>query len=377
METQKTPGGNRGRTTNYQNHRNNSNFRDERQGDTSEVKAAMSGRWLDALPRIAPSLAHAVARFPRHVPCPIHGGKDGLRLYGDASQTGGGVCNTCGVFPDGIAAIMWANGWDFPTTMDALCDFLGWTHRTGKQTMPRVHATQAQESAAPTPDLKAWQRIQTIAEGVVPLTDPAAEPARLYLYQRGIGKIMDDLPDSSVIGFHQGLMYWHERRHIGDYPALVARVQRIDGATIGLHCTYLSDDGSKADVPGVKKLTPKLWYGAYTGAAVRLYPLGGDTLHLTEGVETALAVRLGTGGPVWACLTAGVMENVQLPREARNICIWADLDASGAGQRAAHTLADHLASEDRTVRILTPPGLIPEGAKGLDWLDILTQWGRT
>jgi putative DNA primase/helicase len=344
--------------------------------DAEHVKSAMPGRWLDALQRIAPILAPAVAKIPRHVPCPIHGGCDGLRLYGDAHETGGGVCNTCGPRHDGIALIMWANSWDFQTTLQALCDYLGWIRNDGGATLPQAQARVQTMEPAPTPNLKAWGRIKQIAANIVALDHSSAKPAQLYMNQRGIGHVTHDPPDPSVVGFHPSLPYWHEGRHVGRYPAIVARVQRIDGATMGLHCTYLSDDGAKAEVPEVKKLTPALWRGAYVGAAARLYQVDGDALHVTEGIETAFAVRLGSGGPVWAGLAAGALEAVQLPRGVRNVYIWADLDVSGTGQKAAHALADRLTDEGRSVRVILPPGAIPEGAKSLDWLDVWTQRGR-
>ena len=52
------------------------------------------GRWLDILSGLAPDLRPAVEKRGRHVPCPVHGGKDGFRLFRDADQTGGGICNT-------------------------------------------------------------------------------------------------------------------------------------------------------------------------------------------------------------------------------------------------------------------------------------------
>ena len=53
------------------------------------------GRWLDIFRAFAPALDDACLRVGRHVPCPVHGGKDGFRLFEDAAETGGGICNTC------------------------------------------------------------------------------------------------------------------------------------------------------------------------------------------------------------------------------------------------------------------------------------------
>ena len=204
------------------------------------------------------------------------------------------------------------------------------------------------------------------------MSDQIAKPYRQYLENRGLGAILNDLPDPATIGFHPGLEYWLDRQLVGVFPAQVARVQNLDGATVSLHRTYLAPGGQKANVPEPKKLMPPVYRGATQGAAIRLYPAM-ETLSVAEGLETALAVRLGTGQPVWATGTANGMATLQLPSEIRIVNVWADLDLSGTGQRSAATLAQRLAREGRIVRILTPPGAIPDGAKSLDWLDI---WNR-
>ncbi|MBF0583605.1 MAG: toprim domain-containing protein [Magnetococcales bacterium] len=220
-------------------------------------------------------------------------------------------------------------------------------------------------------DSKAWDRIQAVAQGVVPLTDPIAEPGRLYIANRGLGGTLADLPDPAVFGFHSGLEYRDDnRRLVGVFPGVVGRVQRLDGATVCLHRTYLATDGRKADVPGsAKKMMPPIYQGATQGSAIRLFPAR-DVIGVTEGLETAFAVRLGTKMPVWATGTAGGMAVLQLPIEIRTVNIWADKDRSGTGQRAAESLAQRLVKEGRIVRIMTPPGAIPDGSKSLDWLDV-------
>ena|GEM_PF-3875092 len=65
--------------------------------DADQVRQHSRGHWLAILSRLAPELAPAIQRLGRHVPCPVHGGKDGFRLFRDAPETGGGICNSCGV----------------------------------------------------------------------------------------------------------------------------------------------------------------------------------------------------------------------------------------------------------------------------------------
>ena len=64
------------------------------------------------------------------------------------------------------------------------------------------------------------------------------------------------------------------------------------------------------------------------GAAVRLFEPG-DELAIAEGIETALAVHLGTGKPVWAALSCGNLEKLWIPDSVARVCIYADNDADG------------------------------------------------
>lgn len=71
------------------------------------------GLWPKIIPFLAPSLGKAVASRPYHVPCPVHGGTDGLRCFDDFAETGGMICNTCGPFPNGFLVLAWVL--DLPT----------------------------------------------------------------------------------------------------------------------------------------------------------------------------------------------------------------------------------------------------------------------
>ena len=97
----------------------------EKHIEAREVRQQAAGRWLDLLGALAPALEPALSRVGRHVPCPVHGGTDGFRLFRDADLTGGGVCNTCGTFPDGFALLMWVNRWTFPEALWAVAQALG------------------------------------------------------------------------------------------------------------------------------------------------------------------------------------------------------------------------------------------------------------
>jgi putative DNA primase/helicase len=127
-----------------------------------------------------------------------------------------------------------------------------------------------------------------------------------------------------------------------------------------LHRTYLTPDGHKAPVPTPKKLMSPALPGATRGAAIRLLPAGA-TLAVSEGIETALAVHLGTGLPVWATICAQGMAALVVPDTVRLVVIGADHDAPGL--QAAKALARRMLAEGRRVKIVTPD------TPGADWAD--------
>lgn len=97
---------------------------------TDEVKQAVAGRWLEILDTVAPELQEAIDRAPRHVLCPIHGGKGDFRLFNDVAQTGGGGCNSpacIGMHRDGFALLQEITRKSFTEVRDEIGDLLGLT----------------------------------------------------------------------------------------------------------------------------------------------------------------------------------------------------------------------------------------------------------
>lgn len=90
----------------------------------TDVKIAAKGNWLTIITALTSDMDKAVKQIGKHVSCPVHGGKDGFRLFKDADNTGGGICNTCGAKSTGFDLIMWINDWDFKTCLKAIGDYL-------------------------------------------------------------------------------------------------------------------------------------------------------------------------------------------------------------------------------------------------------------
>ena len=205
----------------------------------------------------------------------------------------------------------------------------------------------------------------------LPLTHPDAEPARRYFKHRDIGAILEDLPGN--IRFHPRLSY-HNGQGVTHHPAIIARIQNTAGELVGVHRTYLTPDGRKADVPEPKKT---LGRPLPPGMAIRLYPhLPGHPIAIAEGLETALAVRIGCDwiaqtANVWCVVHADGMTKFEPPPGVSRLDIWADRDKSRAGEIAADALRQRL---EIPARVLMPPDL--GRGKGTDWLDAMAYDGR-
>ena len=131
-----------------------------------------------------------------------------------------------------------------------------------------------------------------------------------------------------MVRYHPRLPYRHEDQTFTYHPAMVARVDDPHGELATLHRTCLALDGHKANVPTPKKLMSPAVPGATNGGAIRLYAAE-ETLAVTEGIETALAVRCATGLPVWATYSAGGMARLIVPPDVRLVVICADHDPAG------------------------------------------------
>lgn len=330
--------------------------------DAALVREHARGQWHGLLGRLAPTLDQALARPGRHVPCPVHGGRDGFRVFKDANTSGGGICNTCGSFSDGFALLMWANDWRFPAALAAVARELGLAG-SGAAAAPMSH-TQRATVVAQRQDLVVTEAaLRRVWSETLDPTDPAALPLQRYFQSRGITA----MPDANVVRFHPALGYYEDRVRTGVYPAIVGRVSDAQGRPVSLHRTYLTTDGGKAPVRSPKKMM--IPCGLLMGGAIRLFPAG-PLLGIAEGIETALAVRQRTDTPVWAGVSDRVMEHWEPPPGVDAVFIWADKDRSGAGQAAANGLQARLRARGIAGIIHLPHGPIPPDAKSLDWADV-------
>ncbi|MCW3480026.1 toprim domain-containing protein [Neisseriaceae bacterium JH1-16] len=327
------------------------------------MRRAAFGRWFDVL--VALGIPANVLAKKRNQPCPACGGRDRFQFI-DKGQ-GRFVCRSLdSLGGDGFALAMhWLNA-DFPTALRAVAGVLGLASESAGVTIPRTPAPPA----APAPSKR--DNSTTVARlWCEALQIQAGDPVAHYLAERGLD--LSTYPDA--LRHHPAMPYWCEVAGkpvcLGNFPAMLAEVTAPDGSRVALHRVYLSPDGHKASLvhpttgePLDAKKLLTAHEGAMRGAAVRLYEPEGGGLALAEGIETALAVRLGSGLPCWAAVSAWGLENAALPESVTGVYIMADHDVSGTGQKAADTLARRLIGEARQVRVV-----IPEQA-GTDWLDV-------
>jgi putative DNA primase/helicase len=212
-----------------------------------------------------------------------------------------------------------------------------------------------------TPKKNTWAKpaIEKVLSQAVPLSE--SEAAKEYLQNR-LGELPDPLPRLGAVA---SLPYYDSetQQKLGNYPAMIGSIRTVSGDLMSLHRTYISH-GKKAPVFSPKKIMTPAIAGGLTGCAIPLYKPT-DELVIAEGIETALALYISTGLPVWAAVSAHGMAEANIPEQVRKLTIAADNDENGTGQKAAHRLA--LRYRDIETKIMIPPTV------GADWLDILRE----
>lgn len=341
----------------------------------SNARTMADGRWGSILGALAKPLQPALDNEgKRHCACPVHGGKDGFRFFRDFETTGGAICNTCGKFHDGFSVLQWINGWSAKEAVEEVTEHLtgdrhGKVSTPVRRELPKAQPLPAKDNTAIRSSLnRTWQK-------AVPMAARGAEPLRLYLARRGLAK-----PKTNALKLHPSLAYSDGEKVTGFHPGMVAVVQAPDGAPVTIHRTYLDEDGNKAKVDEVKKLMAYPEGLKLSGGAIRLAPAG-RVLGVAEGIETALAAMQGMSIPVWATVNATMMQQFIPPEGTDLILVFCDKDRPsknhprGHGQEAAMRLVERMWAQGKKAMAITPKGEIPEGAKSLDWLDILNRDG--
>lgn len=341
------------------------------QFDVREVSTCARGRWGEIFSRLAPQLRQAQERAGKHVPCPVHGGVNGFRLYPDYADNGACVCNTCGEFRDGFATLMWLTGRSFVETLKAVAEVLAMPDADEPVFYNRLMAVMHDVSKKPCRRPVTLQDIETAWESALPLDweERRQLPLLKYLTHRGLKHLdigrLPDLRFSPIVSDLNSDKF---------FPAMTAVVRDPLGQPVNVHRTLISMQGRKADVEIPKRLCPQPEGTTINGGAIR-FGNPGRFLAVAEGIETALSVFEATHLPCWSCISAHGLTQVVVPEKVAYVFIFADKDASETGQKAAQKLYHRLLEEGRKVCIATVPYDIPDGSKGVDWNDVLVQYG--
>ena len=296
----------------------------------SAVRDAARGKWRGILPALGVHLPRADAR---HCACPIcRAGKDRFR-FDDKEGLGTWICGQCGA-GSGFDLVMKLRGIGYAECAKLVEEVLGGV--AAQPIRPGVDPEKQRAAAA-----RLWNAASRLSD---------SDGVEAYLAARGLAT------RSSALRFVDRC-----RTSRGEhYPAMLAQVCDAEGKALTVHRTYLAGD-RKAQIDCPRELMP----GRLSdGCAVRLSPAE-PVLGIAEGVETALAAAELFGVPVWAALTAGMMERWTPPEGTRRVVICGDNDSakSFAGEKAAYALAHKLAGKVTVEMQVAPePG---------DWADIL------
>ena len=309
------------------------------------AKHRAHGRWTEILLALG---VNEMILSGKNQPCPMCGGADRFQ-YTDRYGAGNYHCRGCGA-GGGFKLLQGAKNWTFGAALKAVERQAGILPPTPLVQRKKVDSEDMRKLLQ-----KIWDEAEPVAYGNL---------AGRYLAGRGIQ--LEALP--RVLRFHASLPYFERegRRNVlmGYFPCLIARVDDLAGKPVTIHRIYLDPELAPSAKGKARVSEQKKAMSGMKSAAIHLFRPT-DELALAEGIETALAVRVLTGLPVWSTLNAGNMQDILLPESVRKVHIFGDNDDNFAGQSAAYKLANRLVvRERRQVTVVLPKNCG-------DWLDVL------
>lgn len=262
----------------------------------------------------------------RSTPCPLCGGRTRFRFVDKGA--GLWVCNSCSDdrYQSGFELLIRFRGTDAK-------EAASWIYRQyggGGGGAPAAATWRPSPTASLTPEESA-RRVERMAQQLrecIPVR--LGDPVDRYLRSR-VGGLVKVPPG---ILLHRKLAYWQapdtpgeKPRLLGHFSAMVTPGFDPSGRLVQLHKTYLTDDGKKANVDSVKKLDRGIGANSF---ALRIMPVHGDTLGVSEGIETGIRAHVLHGVPVWPCHSSTVLGNFVLPEalrgQVRRLIIFRDND---------------------------------------------------
>lgn len=351
--------------------------------DSAAVRQSARGRWLEILPRVDARLIPAINAAGKHVPCPAGTGTtDGFRIPLKANLDGHAFHNklSTSALSDGFSLLMWLNDWNFYKALKAVHDAIGDNTR-----YPTAPVSDYKRTAL---DMSRKRKLfdRWLHESS---TEPNTAAIRYYM-ARGLLSAPDIR--SGALRYHESIPFLYDGRAVADKagklittPAILCGMRSAVGVA-GFCVIRITQAGIKADSFMVDAILKHHGIGGalvpskqlfsivptMTGSCFRLGEVG-STWGVCEGVETMLALSgaLNTES-LGAATTASMLEGVHVPDHVKVLNIYSDKDRNGRGQEAASKLMAR-EYDKREVHIITPETPIPEGKKGVDWLDCINE----
>ncbi len=275
----------------------------------------------------------------KHRPCPACGGRDRFRYDGEQKGSGSHFCNGCGA-GDGFKLLMKMNGITFINALHFVEDWL-----SNKSSSIRCSTPPTPDQVLTQVNSRARHNMESLWRAGRDITP--GDAASVYLARRGI-----QLSDAYSLRFHPSVWTQNGHGEVVSLPALLAAFRGRTGELVQVQRTFLPPDGHD-QLGSFKKMMPRWNVGVMRGGAVRLFDAG-QVLGIAEGFETALSAHCIFGVPVWAALSASMLEHFEPPDIVKRLIVFCDNDTNGVGQFAGEKLRERLRSEDLEIQILIP-----------------------
>ncbi|UGY21496.1 toprim domain-containing protein [Bradyrhizobium septentrionale] len=171
--------------------------------------------------------------------------------------------------------------------------------------------------------------------------------AQSYFESRDLWSVAMEIED---IRFHPACP-----RESGEHPAVVIAMRSISSrAVTAVQRLFLDRQG--------RKIGKGMMLGTCSGAAMQLQPKIGSTLHIAEGLETALACIAMDHAPTWALGSTSLIQTFPVIGDIDRLVIWADHDPlqkiggiwCRPGHKAAGVCMDRWLKAGKQVEVETP-----------------------
>lgn len=302
--------------------------------DFNTAHTQAQGRWRDILGKIGVSQKYLTGK---HCPCPICGGKDRFR-FDDKHGRGGWICSSCGA-GDGFALVARLRKVDMIKAKMMVAPLIG---GAVKETVKKQESHVSLRVAAE----RFWKATTTISEG---------SPVGQYLKQRlGVYEPVKVLRQGQAN---------HPADKATTYNVMAAKISAPDGSGVSVHKTYVTSNGSKANLDPAKVMMAG---PLVPGASIWLSDPA-EHMGIAEGIETALSAAILHKVPTWAAISASMMKSFEPPVICKKLTIYSDNDPNFVGQSAAYELARKLvATRQIDVEVMVPDQIG-------DWNDVLSK----